>query len=400
MEGLWRRVGFSGPLLPYVAGFAEYLAAQGYAERTVDETVRLASHLSRWLADRDHEAGALTPDTVERFLRARREAGARCRSARALTPLLAYLRSINVVAAPMPAAPTTAVERLLEVYRAYLVRERGMVQTTVRSYSEIAHKFLLGLCPDGELDIDELTAAGVVQAALSECCRGRSVAGGHWLSGLRCLLRFLVFEGRIPNELVGAIPDVPRWRDASLPRAVKPDGVARLLAACDGQTAAGRRDLAIITLLVRLGLRSMEVSNLRLDDIDWRHGEITVQSKGRCEQLPLPWDVGKALVACLRDRPSVPDRHIFLTRLAPIVGLGPSGVRDVVKRACRRADMPRIGAHRLRHTAATRMLNAGASLSEVGQVLRHSDLQTTAGYAKVDHINLRPLARPWPGSLR
>jgi integrase/recombinase XerD len=151
--------------------------------------------------------------------------------------------------------------------------------------------------------------------------------------------------------------------------------------------------------LVRLGLRSLEVANLTLDEIDWRRGEILVQGKGRCERLPLPSDVGQALASYLHDRPPASSRSVFLAVLAPIDGLDASGVRSVVHRACRRARLPPFGAHRLRHTAATQMLNAGASLAEVGQVLRHRDPQATAIYAKVDQASLRGLAQRWPGGI-
>lgn len=149
-----------------------------------------------------------------------------------------------------------------------------------------------------------------------------------------------------------------------------------------------------------MGLRALEVSNLKLEDIDWRHGEITVQAKGRCERLPLPVDVGEALSAYLHGRPRVACPKAFLTVLASTVGISSSGVSCVVRRACRRADLALLGPHRLRHNAATTMLKAGASLSEVGQVLRHQALLTTAIYAKVDRVSLRTLAQLWPGTVR
>jgi site-specific recombinase XerD len=152
-------------------------------------------------------------------------------------------------------------------------------------------------------------------------------------------------------------------------------------------------------LLARMGLRSLEVANLKLDDVDWRRGEIVVHAKAHRECLPLPSDVGRALNAYLHDRPRASCRSVFLTVLAPIEGLAASGIGCVVRRACRRAGLPPFGAHRLRHTVATQMLNAGASLAEVGQVLRHRDPQTTAIYAKVDQASLRSVAQCWPGGI-
>jgi integrase len=200
-------------------------------------------------------------------------------------------------------------------------------------------------------------------------------------------LRFLEIEGRTRSGLLQAVPSVPGWKGVSLPKYLVADELDRLLTGCDRGTRTGRRDFAIITLLARLGLRSLEAATLKLDDIDWHRGEIVVQAKGRCERLPLPSDVGQALTSHLYDRPRGSCRNVFLAVLAPIEGLDASGVRCVVRRACRRAGLPPFG------TAATQMLNAGASLAEVGQVLRHHDPQTSAIYAKVDRASLRGLTQ-------
>jgi site-specific recombinase XerD len=193
---------------------------------------------------------------------------------------------------------------------------------------------------------------------------------------------------------------VARWSGAGLPRGLARGQVAALLASCDRRRATGRRDYAILVLLARLGLRAAEIAALRLDDIDWRAGEIVVRGKGRTEErLPLPCDVGEAIAAYLRrDRPRRPEREVFLRASAPLRGLAPEGVSEVVRAASERAGLGSFGAHRLRHTAGTEMLRAGASLPEVAQVLRHRSVATTAIYAKVDHLALRELAMPWPGA--
>jgi integrase/recombinase XerD len=219
-------------------------------------------------------------------------------------------------------------------------------------------------------------------------------------TALRSLLRFLHLRGVIGASLVGAVPTAANWRLAGLPKYLTAEQAGMLLASCDLATAVGRRDLAILTLLARLGLRASEVAVLKLEDIDWRHGEITVRGKGdRHERLPLPADVGEAVVAYLSGfRPAAtPGREVFLGTRAPHRALTRGAVTQVVARASHRCGLGTIYAHRLRHTAATRMLHAGASLEEIGQVLRHRDTLSTAGYAKVDHQRLRALARPWPG---
>jgi site-specific recombinase XerD len=187
-----------------------------------------------------------------------------------------------------------------------------------------------------------------------------------------------------------------------LPKGLDPEQVQRLLASCDTTTPTGCRDFAILTMLVRLGLRSIEVARLRLEDVDWRAGEIIVQGKkNRVDRLPLPSDVGTALVAYLKNgRPAnVRSRNLFIYALAPYRPLGAEGVASLVVSAARRAGIGRLSAHRLRHTAATEMLRAGASLPEIGQVLRHNRAMTTAIYAKVDFTALRTIARPWPGDV-
>ncbi len=235
---------------------------------------------------------------------------------------------------------------------------------------------------------------------LAECRSGRrGVASSKTLtSGLRSLLSFLHVAGWVPVGLAPSVPSVAGWRLASLPRALRAADVERLLASCETSTALGRRDLAILTLLARLGLRSFEVAGLSLDDIDWSAGELTIRGKGSVsERLPLPDDVGRALVDHLRaGLPRGSCREVFLRARAPQRAISAAGVRSVVHHACDRAGLARVGAHRLRHTVASDLLRAGAPLQEIAQVLRHASVASTAIYAKIDRCSLRTLARPWP----
>jgi integrase len=215
--------------------------------------------------------------------------------------------------------------------------------------------------------------------------RRRKVAGTQCVVyRLRSLLRFLYLDGAVPHDLTGAVLRPASWRNASLVKALDAQTVARLLGSCDVGTAVGRRDLAVLMLLSRLGLRAGEVAAIQLHDIDWRAGEVMVRGKGsRHEQLPLPVDVGEALADWLKDGRPRCDHHLVFTRVrAPQSGLTTTGIAAIVHAACNRAQLPEIGPHRLRHTAATEMLRAGASLSDVGQVLRHRHADTTSIYAK------------------
>jgi site-specific recombinase XerD len=289
---------------------------------------------------------------------------------------------------------------LLEGYERYLVRERGPVRTTVRAYFAFAGCFLSKQVEAGQADLASLTPREVTEAVLAECRRKKPGSHTRWLTELRSLLRFLEIEGRTQAGLLQAVPSVPGWKGISLPRYLTRDEVGRLLAGCDRGSLVGCRDFAIITLLARLGLRSLEAANLKLDEIDWRRGEIVVQAKGRCECLPLPSDVGQALSECLHHRTRASCRNVFLAVLAPIEDSMPP-VSDVssdelaVGQACLRS-VPIYCAI----PPPPKMLNAGASLAEVGQVLRHYDPQTTAIYAKVDRASLRGLTQRWPGAVQ
>jgi site-specific recombinase XerD len=290
------------------------------------------------------------------------------------------------------------VEVLLERYRGYLAAERGLAASTIRYYLDEARGFLAGR--DG--GVAGLTAAAVTGFVAAECRRRSTGSAKVLVTALRSVLRFLAVEGLADAGLPAAVPSVAGWRGGGLPKALPAGQVAALLAACDRDTATGLRDFAVLTLLARLGLRACEVAALELGDVGWRAGEVRIRGKARRdEQLPLPSDVGEALAAYLRaGRPAgTASRRVFLRSRAPAGGLSAEAVKGIVRGACRRAGIAPAGAHRLRHTAATAMLQAGAPLTEIGQVLRHRSVSTTAIYAKVDHGALGALALPWPGGL-
>ena len=219
------------------------------------------------------------------------------------------------------------------------------------------------------------------------------------LTGLRSLLRFLHVSGRVGADLSVAVLAAAGWRDTGVPKGLSDGEVAGLLAVCDAGRPAGRRDRAVVLLLLRLGLRRGEVARLRLDDIDWRAGEVTIVGKAnRAERLPLPVDVGEALSNYLvHERPTgTGARAVFVRVRAPQGPMTSGSVGAVVQNLAARAGLVGVGAHRLRHTAAMAMLREGADLVEIGQVLRHRNLATTTIYAKVDLVRLRRLARRWP----
>lgn len=388
--------GVGGRLAVYVESFRATLVERGYCERSARRHVELLRHLGTWLGDERLSTSELTADRVAEFLDQRRRVG--CRglvTPFGMAPLLEYLDGLGVLAPQSHSGSGGVLER----YREYLRSERGLVRQGVVRYERVARLFLGSVAVAGAADWSALSAGDVTRFLLEQCPGRGGSSARNLAAALRSFLRFAQLDGLTTVGLAAAIPPVPGWRGRSLPVGIAPGQAQQLLDSCDRDRATGRRDLAILTLLLRLGLRAGEVSGMRLDDIDWRAGEIVVHGKNRRdERLPLPGDVGAAVAEYLRrDRPRTPSRAVFLRMLSPRQQLTPTAVTAIVYAACDRADVPRVGAHRLRHTAASQMLRAGASLDEVGQALRQRQPKTTAIYAKVDHARLGSLARPWPG---
>jgi site-specific recombinase XerD len=387
-----------GPLVEYAPGYAEELSRQGYAHLSALNQVRFLAHLSRWLVAQGVVPSELTHARLVEFLAARRQAGYTCwLSERGLAPLVGYLVGVGAMPAPERPGKESCVDRLLEAYGDYLVVERGVTKTTVASYRAAVRPFLEQRVRASRLELESLVAADITRFVLGACRRLEVGSAKFLVTALRSLLRYLHVEGKAP-DLAAAVPGVAGWRGGLLPRGLEAQQVTRLLTSCERSTVVGRRDYAMLTLLARLGLRACEVARLGLDDLDWQRGEVVIRGKGdRQERLPLPPDVGEALSDyLLRGRPRVECRRMFISVHAPLGGLSSGAVQDVVRHACDQAGMARVGAHCLRHTLATEMLRAGATLPDVGQVLRHRSLSTTAIYAKVDRAALRGLAQRWP----
>jgi site-specific recombinase XerD len=319
-----------------------------------------------------------------------------------MAPLLDYLRAAGTAAEAQPlVTPLTA---LVAQYRCWLVTERGLAPSTVLRYENTARRFLREQAFNGAAFAPaSLSGADINVFLLRECARVSSGSAKGRVAELRSVLRFLYLEGITPLRLGSAVPPVGGWRLSTLPPApVSTADIQRLLDTCDRSTGIGLRDFAMMTLVARLGLRSIEVARMELADVDWRAGELVVRGKGRRQdRLPLPVEVGEALVAYLSaGRNPQGARNLFLTGRAPRGPIRADLVGDVVERACRRAGLPKVGPHRLRHALAGELLRRGAGLVAISQVLRHQDLATTALYAKVDLDSLRRVAQPWPGALR
>jgi integrase/recombinase XerD len=390
----------TGPLAPYAAVYGRQLRARGYTRRTAVNESRQVARLSRWLDANGLTAAELNCARIEEFLDFQRGTG-RFQSQWSrpgLLCMLDVLRGLGV-SAEEP-TPTGSPKRdLLARFERFLLAERGLAAGTVRGYVAHTGRFLDGL---GKVDLGDVTAGDVVAAVLRESALVSVSATQNFVAGLRSFLRFCVIEGLVSTDLSQAALPVTGRRRSSLPRGITGSDAKALLASCDRRSAIGRRDYAVLVMLIRLGLRRGEVARLELDDIDWRAGELVVRGKGaRRDRLPLPVEVGEAIAAYLqRGRPSSDRREVFLRARAPLGPIAAGTVSSTVRRACRRAGIAEVGAHRLRHTVASDMVAAGVPLVQIAQVLRHHSLQSTAVYARVDIEQLRLLAAPWPTGVR
>jgi len=393
------RVRVEGPLAPLASALRNELRAQGYSPTWSVVQLRLLAGLSCWMACERIDADGINADVLAKFSSDRLVAGgAASHGPLPGGPLVRFLRSQGCIA--QAAAPVRGrADELVDRFSRHLVLERGLQPGTIENYEHAARAFLEAVGP--ELSLDTLDARQVTHFVVEEAGRRSAVSAATMVVGLRSFLRFAYVEGLTPQRLDPAVPTVPRWRSGALPRSIDPEAVRRLLSSCDRRTAIGRRDHAIILCLWRLGLRAGEVVAMRLDDLDWRAGEVVVHGKGaRDERLPLPVEVGESIAGYLRrGRPRHESRSVFLRANAPLGALGGAGVRWVVYLACDRSGLKRVGAHRLRHTTAAHLLQQGASLEEVAQVLRHRSVDTTAIYAKIDVRALSAVAQPWPGSV-
>lgn len=392
-------VRFVGPLAPLASELKGEFVRLGYARSSATVQLQLAAHVSWWLQVQGLGTQDLTVPVVEQFLTARRCEHSNLYSMQALAPLLGYLRRIGLAPEPVVPEPCSGGERLLARFGDYLSVERGLTAPVIEAYTRWVRPFVEQVVGAGqEPDLGALGAVDVQRFLVANLPGLSSKSAQMTACALRSFLGFCYVEGIVNASLSAAIPAVAHRRLTGLPEGLSAEQVDSLLDSCDRGTPTGRRDYAVIVCLHRLGLRCAETAGLMLDDIDWESATLSIHGKGgRIDRLPLPVDVGQALVDYLRHaRPHTSSRAVFVRACAPLTALGRSGLSCIVARAARRAGLGTVHAHRLRHTAATRTLNAGGSLEEVAQLLRHARTATTLIYAKTDQRRLSMLVRPWP----
>jgi site-specific recombinase XerD len=390
-----------GPIGPCIDAFARHLSERGYARWTAEEKIRVVSRFSGWLESKGRVKEDVDEQVVSEFLRYRRRRDLSVHGVPpALRDLLKYLRDARIIPhAHVERGPFHGIEGC---FTRFLTEERGLAKRTIDHYIPTVRAFLSERFCGGPIDLDELTPKDIPGFIL----RHAKMVGPRHVqlitTVLRSFFRFLYGRGTISMDLAASVPSVANWRLSDLPKFLEPEQVERLLKACNRTTCAGRRDYAILLLLARLGLRAGEVVHMELDDMDWENGELLVRGKSRRQdRLPVPKDVGEALAAYVCEgRPRCSSRRVFLRLKAPQQGFTSSvAICDIVRRALARAGLHpgRKGSHLLRHSLATTMLRGGASLAEIGEVLRHELPSTTEIYAKVDVASLRALALPWQG---
>lgn len=396
------RTGLSGP---YIDSFADALERDGYSHGASIRYLRAAAHLGQFLQRNGGALADINASTLDAF---------RCHLPRCHCPLSnggranhhvffgakrfhAHLFQKGVCHNdPLP--PRQNPEpALVASFREWFQKHRGAAEPTLRLYCRGAADLLHAL---GE-DPSHWNAQQIRTFLLDRANQSGKSTVERLITAMRAFLRYLSFRGLCRIDLDQAIPALAHWRLASLPQCLTSEEVDRIIAACEGSSTRSLRDRAIILLLVRLGLRAGDVARLRLADIEWGSGTLRVLGKGRYEvRLPLPQDAGDTLLRYLECRPEAGQTdQVFVRNIAPfnqfITGHCVSGV---VKRALRRAGVINTakGAHLLRHTAATEMLRHGVPLDQIGLVLRHRGIDTTAYYAKVDNTLLKQVAQPWP----
>jgi site-specific recombinase XerD len=381
------RAGLAGP---HIDDFAVWLRKQGFAPRTICKAVRNVRALSVWAGRRGLSLKQFDDEILLRFDSHRKLGRHSTRS------FLRFLRERGLAPRPVIAPPSESP--LVASFHDWMHAHRGVQFATLANYTPVVSELLkaAGGKPSG-LGAPRVRAFVLDHASRHGRCHAKTV-----VTATRMFLRYLVTQGHCPATLVGAVPVVADWKHGRLPRHLPPADVERVLASCDLGTVVGRRDHAILLLLARLGLRAGDVAGLTFDAIDWLGGRLRVCGKNRRETwLPLPQDVGDAILTYLKHgRPKLAAPQVFFKVIAPLGAITRWNVSRLVGTAIRRAGVraPSHGAHVLRHSAASSMLREGASLEEIGSVLRHASIETTLIYAKVDCELLRMVVAPWPAA--
>ncbi len=398
-----------GPLGPYLESIVQVLHLEEYKEETIRHYLRNTDLFGRWMAKQEIPVEAVDETTVKQYISSfkrlkhpTRANGCLPENARGIQKILDILRQQRIVPKAIPPEPSTAAERCLKEYSDHLEHEAGLASGTRHNYLRYAKVLTDTRFGITEPDWGALSADDVTGFVCEQSGRLKGSSTQSPVTATRSFLRFLTFKGAVHSGLIGAVPTVRRYKQTSLPNYLSQEQVARALVSFDENTSLGKRNHAIIILLVRFGLRAGEVARLRLEDIDWQEGRVLIHAgKSACERcLPLPQDVGDTLSTYLQQaRPQSNYRELFLRTRAPHTPLKSRAVSSIARQLLQRLGVTgvRLGSHLFRHTAATQMVQNGVSFKEIADVLGHACLDTTFIYAKLDLPTLARVALPWPG---
>jgi site-specific recombinase XerD len=391
-----------GVLDTHVNTFMSVVSDLGYSPSKMQTQLKLLKSLNRWIEENHVVVSNIDESITDRFLiESRRKGAVRRGDNRTLHRFLDHLRIEGAIPYPKTAFNDCPLTHLKSRYENYLLKERGLSMVTGARYWPYIRKFILERFGNKSMRFYELCPQDIDRFLLGHAREQTPKAAQLMVSALRSFMRFLFRYGEIKCDLSTAVPTVAAWRLSEVPKYIKPEEVECLLESCDRTTSVGRRNYSILLLIARLGLRAGEIVALELGDINWRTSEVTIRGKGRfCDRLPLPQSVGQALAVYLKnDRPRCSTRKVFVRMRAPYRGFkGSTTVSTIVRRTVEKSSLntPSKGAHLLRHSLATDMLRKGASMAEIGELLRHRSPNSTEIYAKVDIEGLRSIVRIWP----
>jgi integrase/recombinase XerD len=389
---------------PYLDSFAQSFAAANYSAGTIRTYRHLARKLGRLMDAAKIEPSALTPDLADQLAQTEaRGPNTKIRFHHFARRFAQHLIDIGV-AQPVPVTEAQAARAsLLADFEAYLVKQRGLSLRTIYHVLRFANRFLDHRFGAGMADLTRLRAADTTNF-VQHVLTGRHLNRDKTVTThLRTFCQYLFACGATATNLAPSIPKAAQRWGVRLPRHLSPDGVEAVLASVRCNPRHGARDYAMLLLMARLGLRAFEVIAIQLDDIDWRAGELLVRGKGKLhDRLPISAEVGDALSNYLREeRGPTTCRAMFVTHRAPHRAFRDGQIvnailKDALAATGQKPVTPYVGSHLLRHSLATRLVNAGASLDEVGDVLRHRSRTSTMMYARLDIDGLRSIAQPWP----
>ena len=391
-----------GVLGTHLKTFMSDTAALGYSPSTMRTQLQLLKNLIKWVQENDLIISNIDESITDRFLsESGRKGAVRRGDNKTLHRFLGHLRKEGAISPPKPTFNDSPLSHLKGQYENYLLKERGLSTATGSGYWPYIQRFLLERFGNKPMRFCALCPQDIDSFLLRHAPERTARVAQLMVSALRSFLRFLFRYGETKCDLSAGVPTVAAWRLSEVPKYIKPEEVECLLESCNRTTSVGQRNFSILLLMARLGLRAGEIVALELGDINWRTAELTIRGKGQfCDRLPLPQSVGDALAIYLKNnRPRCSTRRVFVRMRAPYRGFKDSTtVSTIVRRTVEKSGLitPSKGAHLLRHSLATGMLRKGASMTEIGELLRHRSPNSTEIYAKVDIEGLRSIVRIWP----